>query len=147
VPDPSIQDVVFSVAAADCDRLRAAWSKALAHCAPSLAAKQVDPAPRLERTLDEWSAAYQGFDSLVSTLIRQKAAWTSIAPLTRAKIKTAARTLQGAAGSVAAQCAEALTAIQALDEAARVELAAPLTAMARRAAEHQTRAAVTARGR
>ena len=147
MPDATIQSVVFQVAAADSDRLRAAWQKAQARYGPDLAAKHIDLGQQLEPALDQWAAAYTAFDNLVSEITKQKALWTTIAPLTRAKIKTEARTLQFDAATVAKVAAEYLTAIQALGDPAQKDLAAILTAIARRAAEHQQRAALTARGR
>jgi hypothetical protein len=147
VPDATIQNVVFQVSAADTDKLRAAWQKAQARYAPELAAKHVDLGQQLEPALDKWAAAYLAFDNLVSEITKQKTLWTSIAPLARAKIKNEARTLQFDAATVCKVSAEYLTAIQSVGDPAEKELAGVLSAIARRAAEHQQRAAITARGR
>jgi len=147
MPDATIQSVVFQVGAADSDRLRAAWQKAQARFAPELAAKNIDLGQRLEPALAQWAAAYTSFDNLVSEITKHKALWTTIAPMTRAKIKTEARTLQFDAATVSKVVAEYLTAIQALGDPAEKELTGILNAIARRAAEHQQRAALTARGR
>jgi hypothetical protein len=147
MPDATIQSVVFPVGAADADKLRAAWQAAQARYAPQLAARQIDLGQALGQALDQWAASYTAFNDLVSELIRQKALWTTIAPLTRAKIKTAARALQMDAAAVARDAASSLAAVQALGDPAEKELTSLLTAISRRAADHQQRAALTARAR
>ena len=147
MPDAIIQNVVFPVGAADADKLRASWQAAQTRYASDLAARQIDLGHALGQALDQWAASYTAFNDLVSELTRQKAPWTTIAPLTRAKIKNAARALQMDAAAVARDAAASLTAIQALGGPAQKDLSSLLTDIARRAADHQQRAAVTARGR
>ena len=147
MPVATIQSVVFQVDAAETDKLRAAWQAAQARYAQQLAGPQVAAGQALGQALDQWAASYTGFNALVSELIRQKALWTSIAPLARAKIKTAARTLQMDSAAVARDATASLTTIQALGDPAEKDLTAILTAINRRAAEHQQRAALTARAR
>src|SRR4051794_26515031 len=132
MPDATIQEVVFQVGAADTDKLRAAWQKTQARFAADLAARHLDPAQQLEPALAQWAAAYTAFNDLVSELTKTKALWTPIAPLTRAKIKPAARTLQFNAAAVSTVIAEYLTAIQSLGDPAEKELSSALTALARR---------------
>jgi len=147
MPDATIQSVVFQVSAADSDKLRAAWQKAQARFAPELAARHIQLDQTLEPALDKWAAAYQAFDNLVSEITKQKTLWTSIAPLTRAKIKNQARTLQFESAAVSKIVAEYEAALQGLGDPAEKELTGILAAIARRAADHQQRAAMTARGR
>src|SRR5690242_8028565 len=94
LPDATIQNVVFQVGLADSDKLRAAWQKTQARFAADLAAHHITLDQQLEPALKQWAASYTAFDNLVSEITRHKALWTTIAPMTRAKIKTEARTLQ-----------------------------------------------------
>jgi len=147
MPNPTIQSVVFQVGAAEADKLRVAWPATQARYASQLAARQVEPGQALGQALDQWAASYTAFNNLVSELIHAKGPWTSIAPLVRAKIKTAARALQMDSAAVARDAATSLSAIQALGDPAEKDLASVLTAITRRAADHQQRAALTARAR
>ncbi len=147
MPDQTIQNVVFQVGATDTDRLRAAWQKARVRYAPELAARQIDFGKKLGPALDSWAVSYTAFNDSVSEISNLKAPWTTIAPMTRAKIKTRARTLQTDAAAVARDTADDLTAIHAFGGPAEKELTTILTAIAHRAADHQQRAAVTARGK
>ena len=147
MPDATIQSVVFQVGAADADKLRASWLAAQSRYAPQLAARHIEVGQALGLALDKWAASYTAFNDLVSELTRHKALWTTIAPLSRAKIKNIARTLQSDAADVSRDAASTLTAIQALGDPAEKDLTAILTAITRRAADHQQRAALTARAR
>jgi hypothetical protein len=147
VPDPTIQNVVFQVGATDTDHLRAAWLKATARYAPELAARQIDIEQALGTSLEIWAASYTAFNESVSALSNLKAPWTTISPLARAKIKTRARALQTDAAAVARDSAACLTALHALGDPAQKDLSTILAAIARRAADHQQHAAITARGR
>jgi hypothetical protein len=147
MPDATIQNVVFQVGAAETDTLRASWQKAKARYAPELAAKQIDFGNGLGPAMDKWALSYTAFNNSVRQINNQKALWTTIAPLARAKIKSEARTLQTDAAEVAKDSAQYLTAIHALGNPAEKDLTAILMAIARRAADHQLRAAVTSRAR
>jgi hypothetical protein len=147
MPDAIIQNVVFQVGATDTDTLRASWQKAKARYAPELAAKQIDAANGLGPALDKWAVSYTAFSNSVREINNQKALWTTLAPLARAKIKTEARTLQTDAAEVAKFSANYLTAIHALGNPAEKDLTTILMAIARRAADHQLRASLTSRAR
>jgi len=147
MPDATIQNVVFQVGVADADKLRAAWQTAQARYAPQLAARLDESGLALAQALEQWAASYTAFNNLVSELTHARANWTSIAPLARAKIKNAARALQMDSAAVARDAALSLAAIQSLGDPAEKELTTILTAITRRAADHQQRAALTARAR